>query len=122
MAKVRNQKLPLIIPFRCDSPDCRRFLEMEISCLRGDDIQFQSRVLRQEFRPAVGVLEASGRKSDQFLRICSWCKKIWVPTGQWEEIEEAVKSLDLFASDQLPQLTHGICDSCYELVHNNLAN
>ncbi len=122
LEKVRKQKLALIIPFRCDSPDCRRFMEMEISTLGRGEIQFRSRVLRLEFRPAVRALEQSGRESGQFLRICSWCKKICISTGQWIEIEAAVKSLDLFASDELPQLTHGICESCYELVRQNLAN
>ncbi|MGC8838371.1 MAG: hypothetical protein ACP5UM_08140 [Anaerolineae bacterium] len=37
------------------------------------------------------------------------------------EVEEAVRALDLFASPQLPQLTHGMCPSCKDFYLQQLA-
>ena len=33
--RVRAGQSPVTFPFRCDSPDCRRFMEMELSLLPG---------------------------------------------------------------------------------------
>jgi hypothetical protein len=38
--RLRAGKSPIKFPFRCDSPDCRRFMEMKLSLLPGDTIQF----------------------------------------------------------------------------------
>ena len=49
-ARLRAGKSPVKFPFRCDSPDCRRFMEMKLSLLPGDAIQFMAQILRQEWR------------------------------------------------------------------------
>ena len=43
-AKIRSGKSPVRIPFRCDSPECRRFMEMKLSLLAGDSIEFLSKI------------------------------------------------------------------------------
>ena len=45
-ARVRAGKSPVKFPSRCDSPDCRRFMEMKLSLLAGDAIQFIAQILR----------------------------------------------------------------------------
>jgi hypothetical protein len=45
--RVRAGNSPVKIPFRCDSPDCRRFMEMELTLLPGDAIQFMAHILRE---------------------------------------------------------------------------
>ena len=49
------------------------------------------------------------------MKICSWCKKIYIPGRGWGEIEAAIEPLDLFGHHSMPRMTHTICDSCYEL-------
>ncbi len=49
-ARLRAGKSPVKFPFRCDSPDCRRFMEMQLSLLPGDAIQFMAQILREEWR------------------------------------------------------------------------
>ncbi len=120
LERVRTQKPHLIIPFRCDSPDCRRFMEMTISHLPEDAVKFQSRILKQELREAVRLLDISVSRSSHFLPICSWCKKIEVSPERWLEVEDAIKTLDLFVNENLPQLSHGICNSCFEQVSKSL--
>lgn len=41
-------------------------------------------------------------------------KKIVVCEEVWEEVEKAVAALGLFEQEELPRLTHGICDGCYK--------
>jgi hypothetical protein len=118
--KVRTKKIPLAYPFRCGSPDCRRFLEMEVSPLPGEGISFRSEVKKLEFREPVKLLEPGVKgRSDRYLRICSWCKKIYAK-DQWLEIEEALIALDLFGEVEPPLFTHGICEFCHDLVLKGL--
>lgn len=37
-----------------------------------------------------------------------------VSPGKWVEIEEGLAHLRLFEADKIPQLTHGLCHSCYQ--------
>ena len=90
--RVRAGISPLTFPFRCDSPDCRRFMEMKLSLLPGDTIQFISHILREEWRDPVDLLEASRDRSGEFLKICSWCKKIDIPGRGWGEVEAAIEA------------------------------
>ena len=114
--RVRAGKSPVKFPFRCDSPDCRRFMEMKLSLLSGDAIEFVSHILREEWRQPLDLLDASRDRSEEFLKICSWCKKIYIPGQGWGEIEAAIEPLDLFGHHSMPRMTHTICDSCYGAI------
>ena len=118
--RVRAGVTPVTFPFRCDSPDCRRFMEMQLSLLPGNAIHFTSHILREEWRDPVDLLDASRDRSGEFLKICSWCKKIDIPGRGWGEVEAAVDALDLFGHRSLPRMTHTICDSCYDAVRQEL--
>jgi hypothetical protein len=114
--RVRAGKTPVKFPFRCDSPDRRRFMTMKLSRLSGKAIQFKAQILRQELRQPIEILDASRDRTEEFLKICSWCKIINIPGRGWGEVEEAIAALDLFGHASMPQMTHTICDSCYNLV------
>jgi hypothetical protein len=58
---------------------------------------------------------ATPRSDEPLLRVCSWCKKVDTRWG-WCEAEEAVVRLGLFEAQALPDITHGICQDCYERV------
>jgi hypothetical protein len=114
--RVRAGISPVKFPFRCDSPDCRRFMEMKLSLLSGNAIEFLSHILREEWREPVDLLDASRDRSGEFLKICSWCKRIDIPSQGWGEIEAAIGALDLFDHFSMPRMTHTICDTCHEAV------
>ena len=111
-SQVRAGKSPVKFPFRCDSPDCRRFMEMQLSLLPGGAIEFISHLLREEWREPLDLLDNSWDRSGEFLKVCSWCKKIHMPGQGWGEIEAAIVALDLFGHRPMPRMTHTICDSC----------
>lgn len=110
---TRAHRRTVVFNYRCDSPDCRRFLEMSIHHDQASDtVEFRSRVLRLEPRPTVALLEPTDRtRSSDLLNLCGWCKSAQVD-DQWVEVEEAVRRLRLFDRKQLPLLSHGICPSC----------
>jgi len=113
LARARKEKLSFSIPFRCDSPDYRRFMEMKITPSGNEAISFESWIVKLEPREHVGLFEAGHERSDELIRVCSYCKKIFAAESGWHDVEEAITLLDLFSAEKLPQITHTICPSCY---------
>ena len=105
-------------PFRCDSPKYRRFMSMDIIPLEDESISFKSCIESEEPREAVLLLDPDTVRSNEFIIICSWCKKIKLYEDCWVEVEEAINKLDLFGEHLLPGLSHGICPNCYENAKN----
>ena len=111
LARVRSG-YPVRFIFRCDSPGCRRLLEMDVSSGPGDLAEFRVRTITVEERQLQPLLDPDRPHSEQLLRVCGWCKKVDVG-GRWAEVEQAVSLLGLFERSLLPGVTHGICEDCY---------
>jgi hypothetical protein len=111
IAKVRRVGRTIVLPFRCDGPCVRRFMELTISLWTDEQIQFEGRLLREEQRDAVALFDPTTGRSDAYLTVCGWCKRLDV-SGDWLEAESALQRLPLFNLAQMPKLTHGICDRC----------
>lgn len=109
---VREQSRAQMVPFRCDSPDRRRFMELTISKNPDGALLFLSRVVREESREPIPFLAPGIARGDSVLVMCGWCKKVRVGAEQWVEVEAAVKALDLFDAPRLPRISHGICSVC----------
>jgi len=112
--RVRAKKKILNLPFRCDSPALRRFMEMDLLPLARGVVEFHCRTIKTEPRDAVALLVPGRPAGQDLIRMCSWCKKVDVGAGHWVEIEQAVASLRLFERDSLPHITHTMCDACLE--------
>lgn len=120
LEKVRRKKIAIRIPFRCDSPDRRRLMEMEIFPLEKGGAEFRTVMIKTEFREPVAVLDTCTDRSGKVVTICAWCKKINVPEKGWMETEKAVTDLHLFEAVRLPILSHGICPACREIIFHQI--
>jgi hypothetical protein len=112
LERVREHEAPIMLPFRCDSADRRRFMRLVVSPLKQGSIQIDSVLEREEKREAVRLLENNAGRSQDFIVMCSWCKQVQVSQDNWLEVEDAVVHMELFASEELPGITHGICRPC----------
>lgn len=110
LARVRTGR-SVRFPFRCDAPYERRFLEMQIRPLEDGQVEFRTKTLAIERRPAVALLERPTGAAEGLLRMCSWCKKVYAD-GAWVEVEEGIARLRLFERPVVPMITHGMCDHC----------
>lgn len=113
--RVLRTARPVGFRFRCDSPEVRRFLEMEIRPGRSSGLQLHTRVVRLEPRAPSPLLDRAGQRGGALLRMCSWCKAVDVG-DRWCEVEDAVIALRLFERELLPAITHGICPPCHKRV------
>lgn len=112
LAKVRSSGDIFNLPFRCDSPGLRRFMEMNISPVGNGWIEYRCRIVKTEVRDPVPLIAGDGKRGAPFLRMCSWCKKVDAGSGSWLEVEDAVKVLRIFLEEHIPQISHTMCDSC----------
>ena len=108
------------VPFRCDSPRERRFLELSLKTMQDGQIEITSRILYTESRSHISLLDADTPRSEEFIRICSMCKKINAGPDQWIEIDEALDLLSVFDAERVPMLSHGMCPQCFQTVMNEL--
>ncbi len=113
MTEVRKTSRPVTVPFRCDGPECRRFMELRIIGTSREDLEFRSRLVREEPRERVALLDADTPRSSDLLLMCLWCKK--VKTSAWHEIEIAVSDFRLFEKEKLPMVSHVTCPACEAL-------
>jgi len=118
---IRTHNKSVALPFRCDSPDKRRYLKLVITPVQHDHIEFVSHLLREEDRDAVEILKADFSRSNEFVVMCCMCKKIKLPPDIWVEVEEAVEELKLFELIELPQINHSICPECTEIAMEEIS-
>lgn len=117
LSKARASLSTMRIPFRCDSPEARRFMEMEISPHPDGSIDFVCTTLKTEARTPVAFIDPDVDRSNEWRTICSWCKRIKMPGGEWVALEDGIRRLDLFGSKRPPRMSHGICPEDLERAY-----
>lgn len=116
LIRIRESKKEIEFPFRCDSPDTRRYMCMKMTLLDEDMISFHSCIQKEETREPAVLLDTKLKRGDGHIKICSWCKKIKVEEDKWIEVEELAREHQPFEDLELPKLSHGICPDCLEQV------
>ncbi|MFI5025994.1 MAG: hypothetical protein ACHQCI_04520 [Solirubrobacterales bacterium] len=117
LRRIRDEARDVELPFRCDSPDVRREMDVRILARPGGRaVLFSAQVRSEEERETPQpLLDPEARRGAETLVMCGWCDRFEVD-GEWVEVEEAARRLDLFDSSELPSLIHGICPNCNELL------
>jgi hypothetical protein len=115
--RVRDGVGDVELPFRCDAPHVRR--EMDIRILTrpgGRVVLFSARLRSEEERETLQpLLDVEVPRGEDVIEMCGWCDRFEVD-GEWVEVEEAARRLQLFNRAELPALSHGICPVCNEML------
>ncbi|RIK98928.1 MAG: hypothetical protein DCC71_20720 [Proteobacteria bacterium] len=114
-ASARASGRTLRIPFRCDSPVVRRWMELAIVPFDDATVQFRTALLRSEKRDAVRLLDALESRSSLDASMCSFCLNVRTIAG-WVDAEEASRRLQLDVAPRQPQIRHVICPDCSALL------
>ena len=59
------------------------------------------------------LLLKRSEKIERFLRVCAWCRKVWVD-GSWIPIEQYLEKKHTLQS------THGICSECLQKLETDI--
>ena len=112
--RVRTSGRTIVLPFRCDSPEARR--EMTIELCRGPhgSVSFTARLLAEQPRSRPALLDPGAAPRPGQVEMCGWCDRFLVD-AQWVEVEVASRRLALTGARR-PAITHGICPDCAQLL------
>jgi|GEM_PF-379215 len=113
LEKVRKFRKSFKINIRCDAPSIVRYIDISINPLDNENVEFNCVTIRTQPRPPVFILDRKFPRTQELIKMCSYCKAIKVG-NIWLDTEEAVVKLNLFSKEYLPAISHGICSSCYE--------
>ncbi|HSS04355.1 MAG TPA: hypothetical protein VLK89_04085 [Solirubrobacterales bacterium] len=113
LRRIREGVREVELPFRCDGPDVRREMDIRIAADRTGRVVLFSAQLRSEeqWEEPQPLLDPRAPRDDDFLTMCAWCDRFLVE-GEWVEVEEAAKRLELFRRNAMPTLDHGVCPQC----------
>jgi hypothetical protein len=114
LRRVREGVRDVELPFRCDGPDVTREMDIRIAADKtGRVVLFSAKLRSEEEReePQPLLDHNAPRDESDFLSMCAWCDRFLVE-GEWVEVEEAAKRLELFRRTKMPVLDHGICPEC----------
>jgi hypothetical protein len=113
LRRIREGTRGVELPFRCDGPDVRREMNIRIAAdSSGRVVMFSARLRSEELREVPqALLDQGSPREDDFLTMCAWCDRFLVG-GEWVEVEEVARRLELFRRSEMPALDHGICPQC----------
>ena len=118
--RIRAQEETIRLSFRCDSPAERRLLDLEMTALEDGGIQCRVHQVESSSRKPMSLLDPSQPRSEELIRVCSWCKRVGIADERWLDVEDAVTGLGLFVDQLPPDLTHGICPDCSRILDARL--
>ncbi|MEQ8329208.1 MAG: hypothetical protein RH859_01970 [Longimicrobiales bacterium] len=108
--RITDTGRPVTFPYRCDAPELRRWMTMEMRPLPGGQTLFRTWPTAVESRPAAPVGHRKGSKGRRLL-MCGWCKRV-VLGSAWYEIEDALARSPLHDGATSLRVNHGICARC----------
>ncbi len=114
---VRMTQRNVSVPFRGDSPDCKRFMELKLSSLPGKAVLFTSTLVEAAPQAYMPLFDVTRERTSDSVQICSWCKAVKVSMQDWYNADEAVVALKLFGEDVMPEVEHSMCPSCTDHFH-----
>jgi hypothetical protein len=114
--RVRGEAGGVDLPFRCDSPDVRREMDIQIApSSAGALVQFKARLRSEEQREFQPLLDPDARRGTDLIEMCGWCDRFRVDS-EWVEVEEAATRLKLFQRSEPPAISHEVCPDCSEML------
>jgi hypothetical protein len=113
--RVRFTQISCALRFRCDSPVLQRAVEMRVSPLPGDAVQFTCRALRAEPRPLIEL--PAGEFNGTPARMCSFCKRVSLTGVDWTEAPSRWLAAD---PDVSSRIEHVVCPRCFATLNRSL--
>ncbi|MCM8613702.1 hypothetical protein [Accumulibacter sp.] len=111
LMSARTLQRAVCRPYRCDSPQVRRLLQMSIVPQADDRLDVRHWQLRQEPVPQpVSVVAAASGSTAGFIKRCSMCNRIRL-RQDWVEVGDARNDPSLAGASSL-MVVYGVCPDC----------
>lgn len=107
------------LPYRCDAPRFKRYMEMQIEPLAADGLRVSHRVLRVEpLARSVRFAALSNTMQERLLVRCTMCNRIR-DFNTWHEPDEALDRQLVQGSEPNP-VVYGVCPGCREKLSRDV--
>ncbi|HEX5762477.1 MAG TPA: hypothetical protein VFY04_05080 [Solirubrobacterales bacterium] len=115
--RIRDGVRDVELTCRCDGPEVAREMDLRIvATSSGRGVLFSARVKSEAERDEPqALLDPAVPRGADTLPMCAWCDRFEV-SGEWMEVEEAAKRLQLFRRSEMPALEHTVCPRDKELL------
>ncbi len=113
--RVRESGRAIELPFRCDSPEARREMTIELRPEPDGSVTFTARLLVEHPQARQPLLDLEAERGPGQIEMCGWCDR-FLAGGRWVEAEEAARRLGLTTAAEPPAISHGICPDCEETL------
>lgn len=111
VASARDLQRPVQRPYRCDSPDCKRFMEMKIVPEPNGLVRLDHKIVKTEPMAARARFQlAPGNTSTVIPHRCSMCNRLRFE-DEWLEVDLAL-AYGLIADHQTTRVVYTICPMC----------
>lgn len=116
LRRLRDEARDVELTCRCDGPAVSREMDLRIAATSsGRGVLFSASVRTEAGREPQRLLDPEAPRGRDRLAMCAWCDRFEVE-GEWVEVEEAAKRLDLFGRAEMPALDHTVCPRDRELL------
>ena len=112
--QVRQDRKPVVVPFRCDSPSLRREMQLAISPEQAGQLLYESTIVLSTPCTPVDFLDPTLPRSRSFLTMCSCCKRVLIEPDGWLEANDAAVRLKVLSVARPPQLAYDMCPACQQ--------
>ena len=110
------------IPFRCDGPSVRRYMELDIEPTANNYVKLTGRILKRKSRRRVPIFDLPYILNGQWQICCSVCRGLMREDGSWNEAEEVLANPYDEPPDGLPQLSYDVCPACTSIMKEAIKN
>jgi hypothetical protein len=110
--RVRCARAPVFVPLRADTARERRLIDVQLQPGPDGAIEHTCEPVWNERREPVAVLDAHRPRDDRSLRCCSWCMRVQISMGLWQEVEDAERVLGIGPTGTVPVLEPSVCVTC----------
>ena len=114
---VRRSGNSITVPFRCDSPTLKRYMQLSISNRDAGQLLYESTLIRAVPQRRLAVLDPEQKRSNDFLTMCSFCKRSLIEPSGWLDMENIALKLRLYEEQTVPELRYTVCPECADQVH-----
>jgi predicted esterase len=116
---VRLRETKVVLPFRCDSPEQCRELELSVAYDGENRLIISSTQNAKADRDYVSLLDSNQHRGTDYIDCCSVCRRFSSGSGLWVDAEEFLQSTRILASPNIPVINERVCDECADTVGVN---
>ena len=73
---------------------------------------YESVLIRTAPQQTLRLLDSSQQRSNDFLTMCSFCKRSLIEPSSWLDMENISLKLRLYEKQTVPELRYAVCPDC----------